>query len=250
MKTRLSKKMKTQILILLILLTPLTTALEFYPSSFDITLQPGQQTCRTVFFELDAPAKINDEWGSSPTTPWSVVGFNTPASEHEIQISYPEEISQDDTQAQFCIFGTDPGEYRGALVFRQNQVGTSVVQFAVWIKLTITDSEQPPQSDPTDDDQTSQDDNSDDDKDDDDDRDSSRGRSDISQQISNNPQETQQLSYNPPTQPEDTTLKSPRVENNSQTILILSTSTTILAAVFLIVLLIARKPSKEETKKK
>jgi len=129
--------MKKKILFLFVaLLIPLTVALEFYPSTLEFSLQPNEVACKTIYFQLDSPAKVTDIWASSSEEPWSITDFQTPSITHKLVLTYQKELTTE-KEIQVCLSGSQPGNYKGAILIRQEEVGNSVVQFAVWLKVSI-----------------------------------------------------------------------------------------------------------------
>ena len=126
-----------KIFLFFILLIPITSALEFFPASLQFDLEKNQISCKKINFEIESPATVRDAWAQSSLEQWSITNFKTNSQEHEIQLSYPSEINPEQKELEFCVSGSKPGEYKGALVFRQEKIGNSIVQFAVWLKLSI-----------------------------------------------------------------------------------------------------------------
>ena len=75
-------------ILLLILLIPLTTALEFYPTTLEFTLQPNEISCKKIYFELDSPATARDIWALNEEQPWSITNFQTPPTAHKLTLAY------------------------------------------------------------------------------------------------------------------------------------------------------------------
>jgi len=125
-------------LLILIFLIPLTSALQFHPTSLELNLETNQVFCRTIEFNLETHTTVQDRWANSPETPWSVSQFQTSSQDLGVSTSYPSELPPEQEELEVCISGSIPGEYKGALIFRQEQTGSSVVQFAVWLKLSVS----------------------------------------------------------------------------------------------------------------
>lgn len=220
-----------KIILVLFFLLPLASALEFSPANLEFSLSPNEIACKEIYFKIESPTKIHSSWAQEPSAEWSITGFKTNPQEHGISLSYPSQLSPEQKELPLCISGSNSGEYKGALIFRQEKVGNSIVQFAVWLKLTI--KEVPSQED---DDSSSTSKKSH--------KSDSSSSSGISEQISNNPPAAEPLAYNPPTVPEEIKLKNPSTKESNKTIRMLAIIPTVLIAIFLIILLVLKRPSK------
>lgn len=123
-----------------VLLIPIVSALEFSPTSLQFSLEKNEISCKKINFEIESSAKVHDTWAQNSLEQWSITNFKTNSQEHEIELSYPAEISPEEKELQVCISGSKPGDYRGTLIFREEKVGNSIIQFAVWLKLHINAS--------------------------------------------------------------------------------------------------------------
>ena len=137
----------------LILLIPLISGLEFSPTSLQFSLEKNETLCKKINFEIESSAAVHDAWAQSSLEQWSITNFKTSSQEHGIKISYPTETNPEEKELQVCISGSKSGDYRGALIFREEKVGNSIVQFGVWLKLHINasstedDKPKPPEDD-------------------------------------------------------------------------------------------------------
>lgn len=114
------------------------SALEFSPANLEFNLEKNEVGCKKVFFELETSAKLTDVWADNFNDEWSLSDFKTASSELGVQMNYPSEVSSEKKEAEICVSGSKVGNYKGAIIFRQEKVGNSVVQFAVWIKLFVS----------------------------------------------------------------------------------------------------------------
>jgi hypothetical protein len=130
-----------KIIALFILIIPLVQAAQFSPTKLEFILAKDTLECKKINFELDSPAIMNDVWASSSAQPWSVTDFKTASEELKINIAYSRTINLDQNEARICISGSNPGEYHGALVVREEEVGNSIMQYAIWLKLSIEGSQ-------------------------------------------------------------------------------------------------------------
>lgn len=136
--------MKKYFFLIIFVLLADALALEFSPPVLQFNLEQNQQECKSVFFKLDGETTISDYWSYDNLSDWSVTKLKNSSEEMQIDASYLKKIASDENEIQFCLSGAKPGNYRGALVFNQEKVGNSIVQFLVWIKLSV--SEKNPQS--------------------------------------------------------------------------------------------------------
>ncbi|MBU0760247.1 MAG: hypothetical protein KJ600_06335 [Nanoarchaeota archaeon] len=127
--------------ILIILLIPSITAIQFSPSSLEFNLEKNQVACKTINFQTEYFIISQDLWAEDSSSPWKISSFQTSSQQHEIEITYPAEINPTQNEARVCLSGSTPGDYKGALIFSQEKVGNSVVQFAIWLKVSISDEE-------------------------------------------------------------------------------------------------------------
>ena len=120
------------------------SALEFSPSSLDFVMNKDQQLCKTIFFNIDGQeASIQDYWADSSSEDWTISKFKTTASELSLQIFYPTKVSLAQSQVQVCIKGTKSSKNKGALIFKQEKEGNSLVQFVVWLNVSVQGIENP-----------------------------------------------------------------------------------------------------------
>ena len=128
------------------------SALEFYPANLEFNLTQNQQSCKKVFFSLDSQTTVSDSWAQNETSVWSITQFQTSAQQLGITLNYPANLDSAQTNAEICISGANTGNYKGAMIFRQGELGNSLVQFAVWLKVSISGevSQEPPQDTSTD----------------------------------------------------------------------------------------------------
>lgn len=124
-------------LILLLALIPFASAIQFSPTSLEFSLEKNQISCKKINFQIESPTTLKDTWAKSPSEDWSIINFKTTAQENSLELSYPSEISPEEKEIEVCLSGASPGEYKGALVFRENEIGNSIVQFAIWLKVNI-----------------------------------------------------------------------------------------------------------------
>ncbi|MFH1289947.1 MAG: hypothetical protein ABIH92_00915 [Nanoarchaeota archaeon] len=117
------------------------SALQFSPASLEFDLEIGEFSCKKVNVWAETErVEVSDVWASDFDDEWSISGFDTEASELGLDVDYPHEIFSED-EISVCISGTSPGDYKGALVFRQEGVGSSIVQFVVWLRVSISGEE-------------------------------------------------------------------------------------------------------------
>jgi len=127
-----------KLIFLILLLIPITSALQFSPTSLEFNLEKNQISCKKINFEVESQTTIKDVWAQFSSQEWSISNFQTSSQTHGISISYPNEINPNQKEIEVCLSGSKPGSYRGTLVFRQGEVGNSIVQFAVWLKVSIS----------------------------------------------------------------------------------------------------------------
>ena len=132
-------------IILALLFLPLATALQFSPPSLEFNLQVNETHCKEIYFQIDSPATLRDIWAQSISDEFSILNFKTPSQQHKLSLSYPSQISRDQNQIELCLSGSSPGNYKGALLFREEEVGNTIVQFAVWLNVKITGEADKPQ---------------------------------------------------------------------------------------------------------
>lgn len=129
--------MKLPFIVLIFLLIPSITAIQFSPSSLEFDLEKNKVACKTINFQTEYFITSKDVWAEDSSSPWKISSFQTSSQQHEIGITYPTEINPTQNEAQVCLSGSTPGDYKGALIFRQEKVGNSVIQFAIWLKVHV-----------------------------------------------------------------------------------------------------------------
>ena len=115
-------------------------AVGFSPSSLTFDLEQGQEGCKMITIDSESETiKASDRWAKSKDDPWSVSSFNESSSSKGIKISYDNELSIDEREVEVCLSGSNVGEYHGVLLFQEEQNGSSIIQFGVWLKALITE---------------------------------------------------------------------------------------------------------------
>jgi len=130
------------------------SAVGFSPSSLTFDLEPNQEECKMITIDSESrKINVSDRWAENQDVEWQIGLFETNASQHGINISYDKDLSKRERDAEVCLSGSNLGEYHGILLFRQEQAGSSIIQFGVWLKVVIAEQvveeiqeETPPQS--------------------------------------------------------------------------------------------------------
>ena len=121
-------------------------AVGFSPSSLTFELEPNQEECKMVTIDSESKTiNVSDSWAENENVEWKVSSFNTDVSNHGITISYDSELSIDEREVEVCLSGTKSGEFHGVLLFQEEQQGSSIIQFGVWLKVVIADEQPTPQ---------------------------------------------------------------------------------------------------------
>ncbi|MAG27354.1 hypothetical protein CMI47_17615 [Candidatus Pacearchaeota archaeon] len=133
------------IFLFLIFVIPTAVAVGFSPSSLTFNLQPNEEACGTITLDSESESiSVSDKWAKSEETKWKVSLFDTTAEDHNIAITYPYLLSPEERQVEVCLSAENEGEYHGAIIFKQAQEGSSIIQMAVWLKLIIEEAIEPP----------------------------------------------------------------------------------------------------------
>lgn len=110
-------------------------ALQFSPTSIVFSTNEGETQCERVIVDGDNYISVRDAWAPNGLDSWAVSSFNATANDLGIVIEYPREIESG--IAEVCFKGSKSGEYHGALIFTQEKIGNSVVEFVVWLKADV-----------------------------------------------------------------------------------------------------------------
>jgi hypothetical protein len=117
-------------------------AVGFSPSSLTFDLGKNQEGCKMITIDSDSEKiTVSDSWAENESVEWKVSSFNTSSSQHGISVNYDNELSIDERGVEVCLSGSKLGEYHGVWLFKEEQQGSSIVQFGVWLKVLI--NEQP-----------------------------------------------------------------------------------------------------------
>lgn len=135
------------VFLFLILSIPVVVGTGFSPSSLVYNLGQNEEECQKVSLkDVSEEIEVINVWAENTDVEWKVGNFDTDASEHGLTVTYSMDETEDGKKIDVCLSGSQSGEYHGAIVFRQEQEGTSIVQLAVWLKAIIEKSqEQTPQ---------------------------------------------------------------------------------------------------------
>ncbi len=113
-------------------------AISFYPSNLVFDLDVGEEGCEEIaFFSDSEEVELFDVWGESDDVDWKVGFFKYPSEVHELELDYPESVLNNEESFEVCVRGYEKGEYRGALILREEQVGNSIIQGGVWLKVLV-----------------------------------------------------------------------------------------------------------------
>ncbi|MBU0907359.1 MAG: hypothetical protein KKD18_06835 [Nanoarchaeota archaeon] len=134
-----------KIILFFLLFIPLVSAIQFSPTSLEFNLGTNQVACKNVYFQVESSTTLRDAWAQSSSSPWTITNFQTSSQELGLELSYPSEVNSGQGEIQLCLSGSQAGDYKGALIFRQGETGSSIVQFAVWLKASIAPSNNLPQ---------------------------------------------------------------------------------------------------------
>ncbi|MCX6748711.1 MAG: hypothetical protein NT076_03830 [Candidatus Pacearchaeota archaeon] len=121
------------------------SAIGFSPTSLIFNLSINQQACGIIHLSSDSPMiTVFDNWAENKSVNWSVYNFQTPASAHNLTLTYPKNLTLDMREVEVCLKGSTPGEYHGVIIFRQAQEGNSIIQLGIWLKAIINGGITPP----------------------------------------------------------------------------------------------------------
>src|SRR3989344_4106306 len=105
----------------------------FSPSSLIFEMSKNEQECQNIYLSSESSKIfVSDVWAENENSEWMVKNFKKSPSEHGLSVSYDKDLGIDEREVKVCISGVDDGEYHGAIVFREEQEGDSIVQMAVW----------------------------------------------------------------------------------------------------------------------
>lgn len=118
------------------------SAVGFSPSSLVFKLDKNHEQCQAITLtgvtdEID----VINVWAENSQAEWKVGEFKNEASSHGLELSYSINDVENNKYIDVCVQGSKEGEYHGAIIFKQSQQGNSIVQLAVWLKVTITSQE-------------------------------------------------------------------------------------------------------------
>jgi hypothetical protein len=123
-------------------LTSIAVATTFSPGTLVFMTDSGEELCQSAFVESDSRAiEVSDKWASDVEQKWSVDGFDNSAEDHGVSINYPADLDSGENNIEVCLTAQEEGEYHGALVFREEQQGNSIVQFPIWLKVVVEEQE-------------------------------------------------------------------------------------------------------------
>lgn len=118
------------------------SAASFSPSNLVYLVEKNEESCQVITLESDSDSiEVFDVWAENKDVEWSVGKFDTSASSHGLSLNYDQELSTSEREVEVCVSGSRDGEYRGAIIFKQEQEGNSVVQLAVWLKVVVGEIE-------------------------------------------------------------------------------------------------------------
>lgn len=133
--------MKEILICLFLVMISSVSALQFSPTSLDFEMKQGQTVCQQVYVETDSAASVNDSWAESINSDWRISLFNSNSEDVGIVTSYPKKIGAGRKEIGICLTGNEIGGRKGALVFKQEKIGNSLIQFAIWMKVNVVEND-------------------------------------------------------------------------------------------------------------
>lgn len=124
-----------RIIIALILLASVVSALQFSPTKLTFNIAKDKIVCKEIEVNSETFLSVKDSWASNFNEEWTLSKFQTNSQDIKINIRYPLSISSSQKEIEVCISTENAGNYKGALLFKQEQLGNSQIQFAVWLEL-------------------------------------------------------------------------------------------------------------------
>lgn len=119
------------------------SAAGFSPSSLTFNLKQNEEQCQIVTLtEVTDDIDVLNVWAENKDVEWKINNFQTDATSLNLDLTYSVEDNDNGKIVEVCLKGSQQGEYHGAIIFKQQQQGNSVVQLAVWIK-AIIENQQP-----------------------------------------------------------------------------------------------------------
>jgi len=116
------------------------SATGFSPSSLTFNLNKNSESCQNITITSDSEnITVLDSWAANNNVEWKVSSFNTSSTEHGLTLSYPKELSKSERVIGVCLSGANAGNYKGVLLVREQQVGNSIVQMGIWLKVNISE---------------------------------------------------------------------------------------------------------------
>ncbi|MFH0712094.1 MAG: hypothetical protein V1889_03215 [archaeon] len=129
--------MKSLFFILFFIFVGLACAGSVSPGIVNYDVSQGGEVCHSIHVDLGS-VDVFDLWAKNTSVDWNIVLFNVNSSEYGLIVDYPKVLNSEG-DIEICISGEELGEYRGAIVFRQGKQGSSIIQYAVWLNVSISE---------------------------------------------------------------------------------------------------------------
>jgi len=148
-KSKKKNKMKTKniekfvlIGICLICFTQFIDGVGFSPTTLNYNQEIGKEICLPVSIDSESETiTVKDNWATNKDVEWKVSNFETSASEFNLNLNYPNQLSLDERNFEVCLSGNKVGEYHGVLLLTEEQNGNSIMQIGIWIKAIINEKQ-------------------------------------------------------------------------------------------------------------
>ena len=128
------------IIVLLIILIANVDALGISPSSLSYNQSIGEEKCLQVTVNsVSANISVSDLWAENKDVEWKFFLFDTSSTTHGLSLNYLTELPIGERQFNVCLSGSKAGEYHGVLLLSEEQVGNSIIQMGIWLKVTISE---------------------------------------------------------------------------------------------------------------
>ena len=113
-------------------------AISFSPGDLIYEINAGEKECKIIIINSASPTiTISNRWAENKSQQRIAGLYNKTSNYHGLSLDYPKEIKSKDKQFEVCISGKYSGEFYGIIIIQEEQVGNTIMQGGVWLKVII-----------------------------------------------------------------------------------------------------------------
>lgn len=112
----------------------------FSPTELIFEIKTNEKECGIISIISESETiQVSDKWAENKDLEWKVHLFEKDSNYHELELIYDKELSLDERKVEVCLSGSKAGEHHGVILLSEEQVGDSITQLGIWLKVIINE---------------------------------------------------------------------------------------------------------------